>query len=113
MSQVQLVKFRFKPGKKQVWLDWSKELMRRKAEVMATLRDEGVLSESCYISENGEEIYYFMEVEDFDKVLEVVRKSPHPIDHDHRLAKKESIERVGVLECLFQFENPAGSSNAI
>ena len=49
MTNVKLVKFKFKPEAKEIWLDWSEELKRRKEEVIATLKNEGVVSESCFI----------------------------------------------------------------
>lgn len=105
MTNVKLVKFKFKSGRKQVWLDWSEELKRRKDEVIATLKNEGVVSESCYISEDGEYVYYFMEAEDFEKAKNAVAENPHPIDHDHKKARESSMERVANLDCLFHFDN--------
>ena len=105
MTKAKLVKFRFKPDKKQVWLDWSKELERRKDEVIATLKNEGVVSESCFLSQDGESVYYFMESEDFEKVKKAVSENPHPIDADHKSARESSLEFAGKLECLFHFDN--------
>ncbi len=68
MTKVKLTKFKLKSEGKKIWLDWSSELIRRKDEVIATLKNEGVVSESCFISEDGECVYYFMEAEDFEKV---------------------------------------------
>lgn len=105
MTEVKLVKFRFKSGKKKIWLDWSEELKRRKDEVIATLKNEGVLSESCFISEDGEEVYYFMEAEDFEKAKKAIEKSTRPIDEDHKKAREASLEKIEVLKSLFHFEN--------
>ena len=105
MTNVKLVKFKFKPEAKQIWLDWSEELKRRKEEVIATLKNEGVVSESCFISDNGEEVYYFMEAEDFEKAKNAVLENPHPIDADHKKARESSLEFVAKLDCLFHFEN--------
>lgn len=105
MTNVKLVQFKFQPGKKQIWLDWSKELKRRKEEAIATLKDEGVVSESCFISEDGETIYYFMEAEDFEAVQKAASTSSHPIDADHKKAKESSLLRIAKLDCLFHFEN--------
>lgn len=60
MTQVKLYKLKFKPDAKEIWLDWSRELLRRKNEVVATLKNEGVVSESCFVSGDGESVYYFM-----------------------------------------------------
>lgn len=105
MTEVKLVRFKFKAGKKQVWLDWSEELKKRKEEVIATLKNEGVVSESCFITEDEESVYYFMEADDMEKAKEAVKNNPHPIDFDHKEARESSLEKVEVLECLFHFEN--------
>ena len=105
MTNVKLVKFKFKPNTKQIWIDWSEELKQRKDEVVETLKNEGVVSEACFISEDGEYVYYFMEAEDFEKARNAVIENPHPIDADHKKARESSLELVSKLECLFHFDN--------
>lgn len=67
MTQTKLVKLRFKPGQRQAWLDWSEELKSRRDEVLATLQNEGVVSEACFMSDDGESVFYFLEAEDLEK----------------------------------------------
>ncbi len=105
MSQVKLIKVKLKENGKQIWLDWSEELMRRKEEVLATLKNEKVLSESCFLSEDEEYVYYFMEAEDLVKAKEAVTSNPHPIDLDHQKAKQASLGEGKRLKCLFHFDN--------
>lgn len=105
MSEVKLIKFTFKPGKKQVWLDWCEELKKRQTEVIETLKNEGVLSESCFISEDGLAIYYFMEAQDFAKAKAAVTKSIYKIDAEHKAIREASIEFSERLTCLFHFPN--------
>lgn len=105
MSQVRLIKLKFKPGKKQVWLDWCEELKRRTDEVMATLKDEGMLSEAVFISQDGETIYYFIEAKDMSKAKEAYQKSAHAIDQEHRDTIRTSLEKIEEMECLVSFEN--------
>lgn len=105
MTSVKLVRFKFKPDAKQIWLDWSEELKRRKEDVIATLKSEGVVSESCFISNDGEGVFYFMEAEDFEKVRKAAMENPHPIDAGHKKARESSLELVERLEPLFHFEN--------
>jgi L-rhamnose mutarotase len=105
MTAVKLVKFKFKSESKQVWLDWSEELKKRKEEVVTTLKNEGVVSESCFMSEDGEFVYYFMEAEDFEKARNAVINNPHPIDTDHKKAREDSLEFIAHLDCLFHFDN--------
>lgn len=105
MTEVKLIKFTFKPGKKQVWLDWCEQLKKRQAEVIETLKHEGVVSESCFISEDGLSLYYFMEAESFEKAKEAISKSTFKIDVEHKAAREVSIEFVEKLSCLFHFSN--------
>lgn len=63
------------------------------------------MSESCFISNDGEEVFYFMEAVDFEKVRNAVTENPHPIDVDHKKARENSLELVERLEPLFHFEN--------
>lgn len=105
MTHVRLVKLRFKAGQGQTWLDWCEELKRRKNEVVETLKNEGVLSEACFLSEDEQCVYYFMEAEDFEKGRAAFEKSQHPIDAEHKAKRTQSLERVGELKELFHFEN--------
>jgi hypothetical protein len=90
MTTVKLVKFKIKEGKQQTWLDWAEELKNRKTEVITTLKDEGVSSETNFMSKDGSIIYYLMESDDFEKVKNVANASEHSIDIEHR-QKKESV----------------------
>ncbi|MFA7309045.1 MAG: DUF6176 family protein [Patescibacteria group bacterium] len=112
MTNVKLIKFRFKPGAKRIWINWSEELKHRNSEVVETLKNEGVISESCFISEDGESIYYFMEAEDFEKTRKAVANSIYLIDADHKKARESSLEFVAKLECLFHFENRTSHFNS-
>ena len=105
MSEVKLVKVRFKEGKKQIWLDWCEELKKRSAEVLETLKNEGVILEACFLSEDEQCVYYFMEADDFKKATAAVKKNTFPIDKEHRKKREMSLELVAELECLFFFEN--------
>ena len=105
MTEVVLAKFSIKSGKKQVWLDWCEELKRRKEEVIATLKNEGVVSESCFITDDGHSVYYFMEAKDIARAKEAALKNPHPIDKEHKERKKISLDKPEVLTNLFHFEN--------
>jgi len=103
MTKVKLLKFRFKPGSKQIWLDWSKELERRKEEVIASMKKEGMISEACFISDDGEFVYYFVETNDFGKTQKSIEENPNPIDIEHKKSRESSLEFVGKQECLFHF----------
>ena len=105
MSQARLVRLKFKPGKEQIWLNWCQELMRRTDEVMQTLRNEGTLSESSFVSQDGESVYCFMEVEDLERAKYAFQNSTFRIDKEHRAARMASLEFVEELSPLFHFRN--------
>ena len=105
MAGVRLVKLRFKSDQKQVWLDWCEQLKVRSNEVLETLKNEGALSEACFLSGDGETIYYFMEVEDFERARVAFKNSTFKIDSEHREAILRSLERVEELTTLFHFQN--------
>lgn len=105
MSHLRLIKTRFKEGKKTVWLDWCKELKKRSDEVLETLRNEGVTVEACFLSEDEQCVYYFMQADDFEKAKKAVEKSIFPIDIEHQEKRETCLEKVADLQCLFFFEN--------
>jgi hypothetical protein len=103
MSEVYLGKYKVKD--RQKWLDWAKKLKIREDEVISTLKNEHVLSESCFISDDGEYVYYFMEAESMDKAKEASKHSTFAIDKEHREIHRLSLEKVEVMKNLFHFEN--------
>ena len=107
MTEVYLVKHKLRPvtGKKE-WMDWSEELKKRKEEVLSTLRQEGVHLEACFLSEDEESVYYFMEVEDLKKAYEVFEKSIIPVDREHEKVRASAFVSEVYLKNLFIFRNP-------
>ena len=107
MTEVYLVKYRLKPGTgKKEWLDWSEELKSREEEVVATLKQEGVHLEACFLSEDEQAVYYFLEVEDLKKAYEIFEKSTIPVDREHERVKASAFESKVDLKKLFVFHNP-------
>jgi hypothetical protein len=105
MSEARLIKFRFKPGGREKWRQWSGELKKRSEEVFETLRNEGVIAEACFLSGEEDAVYYFVAAEDFGRAEEAAGRSSFAIDREHTLAKSAALERVEQLECLFFFDN--------
>ncbi len=103
MTDVVLVQFKIKLGKKQKWINWCAELKERKDEVAQTLRNEGVISEACFLSEKDQFVYYFVEAQDLEIAYEVGRKSALPIDRQHRTIRKATLEKGEELKTLFNF----------
>ncbi len=108
MTEVELVRLRVKEGQKKAWLDWCEELKRRKNEVLETLRNEGVISEACFFSEDGESVYYFIEAESLETAHATGRRSALAIDKRHRLISESSLEGASRMRTLFNFhiQNP-------
>ena len=97
MKNIRLVKFDFKPGGKEVWLDWSHELVRRTEEVQATLEQEGVIVEATFLSEDENSVYYV--VADEGKGV----SGNYPIDIEHREKRALSFGTRYELRSLFSF----------
>ncbi len=106
MTQVELVRFRVKQGQKETWLEWCEELKRREKEVLETLRNEGVISEACFFSDDGESAYYFIEAENLETAHATGRRSALPIDKRHRLISESSLEGAKRMKTLFNFHIP-------
>jgi L-rhamnose mutarotase len=90
---------------KQTWLDWCEVLKIRKDEVMQTLKNEGVHSESCFYSRDDNAIYYYIEADDLEKARQVSRMSKLPIDELHKKFRDDSLQKVEILSELFYFPN--------
>ena len=106
MTEVHLVKLKFKPGSgKAEWLAWCDELKKRKDEVLTTLRNEGVHLEACFLSEEEDSVYYFMEVEDLKKDYAVFEKSTIPVDREHEKVKASAFVGEVELRKLFDFQD--------
>ena len=106
MTEVYLVRHKFRPktGKRE-WLDWSRELKRREEEVLTTLRNEGVRLEACFLAEDEDCVYYFLEVEDLKKAYAVFEKSQIPVDRKHENVKQSAFIDEVYLKKLFEFRN--------
>ena len=65
------VKVRLKPGSLPRVQAWAAELNNRRDEVMATLRDEGVVIESVFL--DGEALVYYLKAKDLAHAQAVVR----------------------------------------
>lgn len=101
--QTVCVKVRLKPGSLPRVQAWAAELNNRRDEVMATLRDEGVVIESVFL--DGEELVYYMKARDVAHAQEVYARSQHAIDEYHRRFKDETFGERRTLELLIDFES--------
>ena len=97
------VKVRLKPGSLPRVQAWAAELNSRREEVLATLRDEGVVIESVFL--DGEELVYYLKAKDVAHAQAVAARSHHAIDEYHRRFKDETFAERRTLELLIDFEN--------
>jgi hypothetical protein len=97
------VRVRLKPGSLSRVRAWAAELTARREEVLATLRDEGVVVESVFL--DGEELVYYLKAKDVAHAQAVAARSQHAIDEYHRRFKDETFGERRTLELLIDFEN--------
>ena len=100
-------KVRLKPGSLGRVREWTTELRTRSDEVLATLRDEGVVIESVFLDsdERGDFLVYYMKAQSLGEAHAVVQSSPHPIDSYHQHFKVDTWQSRTPLELLVDFEN--------
>jgi hypothetical protein len=86
--------------------EWAKTLNDRESEVLATLRDEGVIVETVFLeqSETGDYLIYFIKAIDLKLATEVAAKSAHAIDAYHKQFQREHWGARTRLELLIDFD---------
>ncbi len=100
-------KVRLKPGSLDRVREWATELRTRSDEVLATLRDEGVVIESVFLDsdEQGDFLVYYMKARSLEGAHAVVQSSSHAIDSYHQQFKVDTWQSQTPLELLVDFEN--------
>jgi predicted Rdx family selenoprotein len=111
MTDVVMVKQRIEEGKVDRLTEWMAEVRDRSDEAEATLRDEGMLTESAFLehTDDGPHLVYYMEAEDIGRVWEQYEDSDHDIDREHKQVMREVLEDgrdVGEFEPLYHLTNP-------
>ena len=101
------VKILLRPGSLDRVREWAAELRSRPDEVLATLRDEGVVVESVFLdsTDAGDFLVYYMKARSMEAAREAVERSVHPIDAYHQQFKADTWETRTPLELLIDFEN--------
>jgi len=86
------VKVRLKPGSLERVRAWAAELNRRPDEVLATLRDEGVVIESVFLdqTDDGDFLVYYMRARSLADARAVAQRSAHAVDAYHQRFKQET-----------------------
>ena len=111
MADVELVRQRVRPGRVERLREWMAEVREREDEALATLRDEGMLTETASLDEreDGTYPYYYMEAEDLDRVREQFADSDHAIDAEHKQVMEAVLAEDGterVEGVLYHLANP-------
>ncbi|WP_458207680.1 DUF6176 family protein [Haladaptatus sp. NG-SE-30] len=111
MNDIVLVRREIRPGKTQELREWFDELTQREDEVLETLANEGVYTESVFFESTADVdyIYYYMEAADMNHAKEAVEESEYPIDAEHtRVMERTLTDELTKLEPLAHFENSIG-----
>jgi hypothetical protein len=80
-------KIKLKPGSLNRVREWAKTLNEtRRAEALATLRDESVVIEAAFLdsTSEGDFLIIFMKAESFEQSRRAVESSTHDIDRYHQ-----------------------------
>ncbi|WP_436910654.1 DUF6176 family protein [Halosimplex marinum] len=109
MPEVTLARARIEDGKADRLRSWFEELQERESEVVATLRHEGVYTETAFVRSTDEEayLYVYMEAEDLAAADEAGDEEAYDIDEEHHEVLRETL--VGdwePLETIGHFTNP-------
>ena len=85
---------------------WAATLRAREDEVLATLRDEGVVVESVFLDQSAAGCYliYFIKALDLDRANQVAARSTHAIDDFHKRFQREHWRERSRLELLVDFD---------
>jgi hypothetical protein len=97
------VRVQLKPGSLPRVRAWAAELDARRDEVLATLREEGVVVESVFL--DGESLVYYLKAQNVEEAQQVYARSTHAIDAYHQEFKDSTFETRTALELLVDFEN--------
>lgn len=106
--QTTCVRIKIREGAMLKVREWKDHLIENKAEVIQSLKQEGVFVESVFLEKAGDEYHliYYMKMRDPLKSGEAFSKSLLEIDHYHKEFKKIAWETREELELLIDFVNP-------
>lgn len=109
--QAQCVKVPIINGKTQRFVDWMAEVKGRQAEMLASMRTEGVRAEAMFLERtpSGDALVFYMQAEDLAKAQQVFAASTLAIDTLTRaiIAECWDVSRARPLEVLLELVGPA------
>jgi hypothetical protein len=111
MVETTLIKQRVEPDKVSRLKDWLTNVQNREEEALATLEDEGVLTESAFLEETprGTFLVTFIEAEDLDAMWGAFADSDHDIDAEFKTVLDECLaddEGQSEFEPLYHLARP-------
>jgi hypothetical protein len=105
--QTKCVKIRLKDNSLERVREWAGTINNsRRAEALATLRDETVVIEAAFLDQTaeGDFLIYVMKAETFEKSKQAVAASMHDIDKYHQDFKKDTWQSSTQLELLVDLD---------
>jgi uncharacterized protein DUF6176 len=105
--QTECVKIRLKPNSLSAVREWAQTLNQsRRAEALATLRDETVVFEAAFLdhTSEGDFLIYLTKAQSFDQSGQAAARSQHDIDQYHRMFKSEAWGDRTQLELLVDLD---------
>lgn len=111
MTETVIVKQEIKPEKVQDLKHWMGKVRNRMDEIVETLQDEGVKTESVFLEESDQGIFLvtYMEAEDVRKAQQTFAESTNEIDVEHKQTLEECLvdgEPVSDFKLLYHATNP-------
>jgi hypothetical protein len=84
MPQSTCMKIRLKPEMTGVYLDFTKQVLNRMDELMASMREQEIIAEHIFLdrSKDGDFIYFYLKSEDLAKTRDIFYSSKRKIDRE-------------------------------
>ena len=111
MTEITIIRQEVESDKVSKLKEWMTEVDEREPEVVETLKNEGVKTESAFLEEapQGTFLVTYMEAEDLQEVQEAFEESTHEIDAEYKQVVQECLvdgQPVGSFEPLYHASNP-------
>ena len=111
MAETTILRQEVDPDKVSKLVEWMEEVDNRESEIIETLQDEGVKTESAFLerSPQGTFLVTYMEADDLQQVQEIFEQSTHDIDIEYKQTVQECLtdgQPVGSFESLYHAADP-------
>lgn len=111
MIETAIIRQEVRPDKVTELKAWMEEVNNRKSEIIETLQNEGVKTESAFLEESSDGTFLVthMEAENLQEVQEAFEDSTFEIDVEYKQIVQECLidgQPVGNFEPLYHAANP-------